>query len=88
MSVILATFTLSRKTPCDKDGSKICLSGAVNSSKQRLITSGLISSIPGLLLELRENNASFSLFTKTVQPRPQSIFFSLPALNQFLQKSY
>ena len=65
MGVTLAIFSLSGKIPCDKVKSKVCFSGAANSSKQRLITLALTSSIPGLLLGLGEKNASFSSFTET-----------------------
>ena len=97
MGVTLTIFSLSGKIPCDKDKSKICFSGAANSPKQSLITLALVSSIPGILLDLW--NFSFSSFSEAVcsgnlvfsinfQKKILMVVFSLPALAQVLQKSY
>ena len=85
MGVTLAIFSLSWKTLCDKDRSKLCFSGVANSPKQHLIILVLISSSPGLLLNLWEEKASFSSIIELWKEYCMVVFFQL-ALDWFLQK--
>ena len=62
----MANFSFSEEIPCDKDSSKTCFSGAANSPKQLLFILAIMSLIPGLLLDLRKKNASFSSFIERV----------------------
>ena len=60
-----ATLNLSGTTPVSMDKLNTCLKSSHNSLKHFLTVLKLISSYPGLLLNLKEKKASLNLFIET-----------------------